>query len=69
MQAMAKQILLSLAGAWRPLIAATVLFSLFFSFEGGLRWLGLFGVVPVVLYWAGCASCGRSHDGAPWPMP
>lgn len=56
----------------RTIAAAAALFSLFFVMDDGLRWLGLFGVVPLALGFAGCPSCGpRGGDQtqSPWPMP
>lgn len=40
-----------------------VLFSLFFAFEGGMRWLGLLGLVPLALWAAGCRTCGGRRGG------
>ena len=41
------------------LIPAAALFSLFFAFEGELRWLGLLGIVPLFLVTRrDCPSCG-----------
>jgi hypothetical protein len=52
--------------AWR-LIPAAALFSLFFVFDGGLEWLGLFGLVPLVLALTGTGcGCGRSVAST-WP--
>ena len=45
------------------LIPALVLFSLFFSFEGGMRWLGLLGFVPLALWAGGCQTCGSRQGG------
>ncbi len=52
--------------AWR-LIPAAVLFSLFFVMEGGLAWLGLFGLAPLALALAGigCGCGGRKASS--WP--
>ncbi len=60
------------------LLPAVVLFSLFFAFEGGLKWLGLLGIVPLFLATRrDCPSCGfrdqscdvngRSNDWRTWP--
>ncbi|MDH3234977.1 MAG: hypothetical protein OEQ29_15770 [Alphaproteobacteria bacterium] len=40
------------------LIPAVVLFSLAFADVGALRWLSLFGFVPLLLWAAGCQTCG-----------
>ncbi len=55
------------------LLPAVVLFSALFAVEGGLRWIGLFGVLPLFMaFQRGCASCvPRSRQGAvpgwtPW---
>ena len=52
--------------AWR-LVPAAALFSLFFVFEGGLEWLGLFGFLPLALALTG-KGCGCGHrPAAMWP--
>ena len=56
----------ALALAWR-LIPAAALFSLFFVFDGGLEWLGLFGLLPLALALTGDGcGCGRG-PAASWP--
>ena len=51
---------------WR-LIPAAALFSLFFVFDGGLEWLGLFGILPLALALTGKGcGCGRG-PAATWP--
>ena len=56
----------AIALAWR-LIPAAALFSLFFVFDGGLEWLGLFGLLPLVLALTGKGcGCGRG-PAAMWP--
>ena len=63
----------SVALDWtRRLAPAVVLFSLFFAFEGGLRWLGLLGFVPLALTLSGgcgCGAGGRQGNAGPgaWP--
>lgn len=51
------------------LIPVLVLFSLFFTFEGGMRWLGLLGLVPIALWAGGCRTCGsrRGASGGQFP--
>jgi hypothetical protein len=55
------------------LIPAAALFSAFFALEGSLRWIGLFGFIPLVLALArvpGCACAARGKEDAgfrPWP--
>lgn len=55
------------------LAPAVALFSAFFALEGGLRWIGLFGFVPLALAFAGLpgCACAARRDGAPaagaWP--
>ena len=51
------------------LIPILVLFSLFFAFEGGMRWLGLLGLVPLAQWAGGCRTCGskRSGNGTQFP--
>ena len=65
---------LALALTWAfRLIPAVVLFSAFFALEGGLRWIGLFGFVPLALAFAGLpgCACAAHREGAPavssWP--
>ena len=56
------------------LLPAAVIFALFFSFEGNLRWLGLLGFIPLALAFnKGCTSCmaapadGEEGNGwRPW---
>ena len=43
------------------LTPAVALFSLFFVMEGNLRWLGLFGFIPLLLQRAGCTACYMRH--------
>lgn len=38
-------------------IPAAALFSLLFVFDDGLRWLGLFGLLPLILWRQGCPTC------------
>lgn len=58
----------SVEAAFR-LIPILVLFSLFFTFEGGMRWLGLMGLVPIALWAGGCRTCGsrRGTNGGQFP--
>ncbi len=52
------------------LIPVLVLFSLFFAFEGGMRWLGLLGFLPLALWAGGCRTCGSRSardTGAQFP--
>jgi hypothetical protein len=54
------------------LAPAAALFSAFFALEGGLRWIGLFGFVPLALAFAGlpgcaCAARGRNVPTGAWP--
>ncbi len=52
------------------LIPVLVLFSLFFTFEGGMRWLGLLGLAPLALWAGGCRTCGSkrgSKSGKQFP--
>jgi len=52
------------------LIPAAVLFSLAFSEVGALRWLSLFGFVPLLLWAAGCQTCGTKRgDGSRSSFP
>lgn len=45
------------------LLPAAVIFVLFFSFEGHLRWLGLLGFIPLILAFApGCTACMEEPD-------
>lgn len=45
------------------LVPAAVLFALFFSFEGNMRWLGLLGFIPLVLAFnKGCTACLAHPD-------
>lgn len=57
---------LSLVIVWAVrLIPAGAVFSAFFALEGGLRWIGLLGVVPLALALAGapgCACAARRGD-------
>ena len=66
--------LLALALTWTLRLApAAALFSAFFALEGGLRWIGLFGFVPLALAFAGlpgCACAARRKDAqaiSAWP--
>ena len=44
------------------LIPAAALFSLFFTMEDSLRWLGLLGTLPLLLATQkGCPSCGPQN--------
>lgn len=45
------------------LVPVLVLLSLFFAFEGGMRWLGLLGFVPLALWAGGCQTCGSKRGG------
>jgi len=59
----------TIVGLLWTLVPAAVLFSLFFVFDGNMRWLGLMGVIPLLLHGLGCPSCGaRRGDGDfhPW---
>jgi hypothetical protein len=48
------------------LLPAAVIFVLFFSFEGHLRWLGLLGFIPLVLAFSkGCTACMEEPDKKP----
>ena len=48
------------------LLPAVVIFTLFFSFEGNLRWLGLLGFIPLILVFSkGCTAC--MDDNGPNP--
>ena len=55
------------------LLPAAALFSAFFALEGGLRWIGLLGVVPLALALAGVPGCacaarhGRTPVVPTWP--
>jgi len=55
------------------LLPAAALFSAFFALEGGLRWIGLLGVVPLALALAGAPGCacaarhGRTPAIPTWP--
>jgi len=57
--------------AWTPtLIASAVLFSMFFASDGFPAWLGVLGIVPLVLRLTGCPTCGgtrQSPAGGSWP--
>lgn len=45
------------------LLPAAVIFVLFFSFEGNLRWLGLLGFIPLALVFCkGCTACMEEPD-------
>jgi hypothetical protein len=54
------------------LTPAAALFSLFFVMEGNMRWLGLLGLLPLVLATQpGCPTCGPRADACdparrPW---
>lgn len=51
------------------LIPAVALFSLFVAFDGGLRWLGLLGLVPLLLWRQGCPGCAaRARARGPGPF-
>ena len=65
---------LAFALTWTLRLApAAALFSAFFALEGGLRWIGLFGFVPLALTFAGLpgCACAARRGGAPvvssWP--
>jgi hypothetical protein len=45
------------------LVPAAALFSLLFALDGNLRWLGLLGIVPLLLQRAGCSACAMRHTG------
>jgi len=45
------------------LIPVAVLFSLAFCDVGVLRWFSLFGFVPLLLWAAGCQTCGTRRGG------
>ncbi len=49
------------------LIPAAALFSMFFALDGGLRWMGLFGFLPLLLWAKGCPSCAVRGDDRPPP--
>ena len=57
------------------LLPAMALFSLFFAFDDGLRWLGLFGFVPLVMaLHPSCPTCdprakacGKDSQWKTWP--
>ena len=51
------------------LIPVLVLFSLFFAFEGGMRWLGLLGLAPLALWAGGCRTCGSRHGRSDHQFP
>jgi hypothetical protein len=62
---------LSFALTWTVrLVPAVALFSAFFALEGDLRWIGLFGFVPLALT-AGLPGCACAARGRPavsaWP--
>ena len=45
------------------LAPAAALLSLGLVLEGDLRWLGLFGLIPLTLaFMPGCAACGAHRD-------
>jgi len=45
------------------LLPAAVIFTLLFSLEGNLRWLGLLGFIPLALaFCKGCTSCMLGSD-------
>ena len=44
------------------LVPAAVFFSLFFTLDGGLKWIGLFGIVPLVLLWQRVPGCGACQE-------
>ncbi len=45
------------------LLPAVVIFTLFLSFEGNLRWLALLGFIPLVLaFCKGCTACMNEPD-------
>jgi hypothetical protein len=64
---------LTFALTWTLRLApAAALFSAFFALEGGLRWIGLFGFVPLLLAFANlpgcaCAARGRNMPAGSWP--
>jgi hypothetical protein len=55
------------------LMPAAALFSAFFALEGGLRWIGLLGFLPLALVLAGApgCACAARHGKTPavptWP--
>ncbi len=57
------------------LMSAAVIFVLFYSmFDGLLRWLGLLGIIPLILAFSkGCNACmlapGKCEDVTTWPSP
>lgn len=58
-----------MVGLLRTLVPAAALFSMFFVFDGNMRWLGLMGFIPLLLHGFGCPSCGtrRGDTGFhPW---
>ena len=45
------------------LLPAAVIFTLFLSFEGNLRWLAVLGFIPLALVFCkGCTACMREPD-------
>lgn len=45
------------------LLPAAVIFTLFLSFEGNLRWLAVLGFIPLVLVFCkGCNACMSEPD-------
>lgn len=45
------------------LIPAVTLFSVFFALDGGLRWIGLFGLIPFALAFSGLPGCACAARG------
>ncbi len=50
------------------LAPAVALFSAFFALEGSLRWIGLFGFVPLALAFAGLPGCACAARGRNAPV-
>ena len=53
----------SLFVIFMKLLPAAVIFALFFSFEGNMRWLALLGIIPLALAFnKGCTACMANPD-------
>lgn len=53
----------SLFVMFMKLLPAAVIFALFFSFEGNMRWLSLLGLIPLALAFnKGCTACVAQPD-------